>query len=152
MKEEENKDDIKEQQKKSEAQERQAEREELRRIVEEQAREDELPLSTEFTLKKILGGEFLTAKLLRKQIWLVMLIMAFTIVYVSNRYSCDQQRIEIAKLTKELEEAKLKSMSSASELTEVSRESNVLEMLRLNKDSVLHIPTQPPYIINVPEQ
>ena len=81
-----------------------------------------------------------------------MLIMAFTIVYVSNRYSCDQQRIEISKLTKDLEEAKLKSMSSASELTEMSRESNVLEMLRMNKDSVLHIPTQPPYIINVPEQ
>lgn len=127
-------------------------REELRRIVQEQAREDELPLSTDFTLKKILGGEFLTAKLLRQQIWLVLLIVAFTIVYISNRYSCDQQRIEISKLTKELEEAKFKAMSSTSEFTEVSRESNVLEMLRKNKDSVLHIPTQPPYIINVPEQ
>lgn len=127
-------------------------REELRRIVQEQAREDELPLSTDFTLKKILGGEFLTAKLLRQQIWLVLLIVAFTIVYISNRYSCDQQRIEISKLTKELEEAKFKAMSSTSEFTEVSRESNVLEMLRRNKDSVLHIPTQPPYIINVPEQ
>lgn len=127
-------------------------KEELRRIVEEQAREDELPLSSDFTLRKILGGEFLTAKLLRQQIWLVLLIMAFTIVYIANRYSCDQQRIEISKLTKELEEAKFKAMSSTSELTEVSRESNVLEMLRQNKDSVLHIPTQPPYIINVPEQ
>lgn len=133
-------------------QEAQEAREELRRIVQEQAREDELPLSTDFTLKKILGGEFLTAKLLRQQIWLVLLIVAFTIVYISNRYSCDQQRIEISKLTKELEEAKFKAMSSTSEFTEVSRESNVLEMLRKNKDSVLHIPTQPPYIINVPEQ
>lgn len=152
MKEEDTEKDKKEQQISPETQEQQAEREELRRIVEEQAREDELPLSAEFTLKKILGGEFLNARLLRKQIWLVMLIMAFTIVYVSNRYSCDQQRIEISKLTKDLEEAKLKSMSSASELTEMSRESNVLEMLRMNKDSVLHIPTQPPYILNVPEQ
>lgn len=127
-------------------------KEELRRIVQEQAREDELPFSADFTLKKILGGEFLTTKLLRQQIWLVLLIVGFTIVYISNRYSCDQQRIEISKLTKELEEAKFKAMSSTSELTEVSRESNVLEMLRLNKDSVLHIPNQPPYIINVPEQ
>ena len=61
-------------------QEAQEAREELRRIVQEQAREDELPLSTDFTLKKILGGEFLTAKLLRQQIWLVLLIVAFTIV------------------------------------------------------------------------
>ena len=65
MKEEETKKDIKEQQASAEEQEQQAEREELRRIVEEQAREDELPLSAEFTLKKILGGEFLNAKLLR---------------------------------------------------------------------------------------
>lgn len=144
--------DAKSEKENKKALEMQEAREELRRIVEEQAREDELPLSAEFTLKKILGGEFLTAKLLRKQIWLIMLVMAFTIVYVANRYSCDQQRIEISKLTKDLEEAKLKAMSSASELTEMSRESNVLEMLRMNKDSVLHIPTQPPYIINIPEQ
>lgn len=135
-----------------ESKEKDEAREELRRIVQEQAREDELPLSADFTLKKILGGEFLTTKLLRQQIWLALLIMGFTIVYISNRYSCDQQRIEISKLTKELEEAKFKAMSSASEITEVSRESNVLEMLQENKDSVLHIPTQPPYIINVPEQ
>ena len=127
-------------------------REELKRLVEEQAREDERPLSADFTLRKILGGEFLTAKILRQQIWLIMLIVAFTIVYISNRYSCDKQRIEIAKLTKELEEAKFKAMSSTSDLTEVSRESNVLQMLQQNKDSVLHIPSQPPYIINVVEQ
>ena len=79
-------------------------------------------------------------------------MVGFTIIYISNRYSCDKQRIEIARLNKELEEAKFKAMSSTSDLTEVSRESNVLEMLRQNKDSVLHIPSQPPYIINVPEQ
>ncbi len=125
---------------------------ELKRLVEEQAREDERPLSANFTLRKILGGEFLTAKILRQQLGLIMLVVAFTIVYISNRYSCDKQRIEIAKLSKELEEARFRAMSSTSDLTEVSRESNVLEMLRQNKDSVLHIPSQPPYIINVPEQ
>ena len=125
---------------------------ELKRLVEEQAREGERPLSANFTLRKILGGEFLTAKILRQQLGLIMLVVAFTIVYISNRYSCDKQRIEIAKLSKELEEARFRAMSSTSDLTEVSRESNVLEMLRQNKDSVLHIPSQPPYIINVPEQ
>ena len=127
-------------------------RQELKRLVEEQAREDERPLAGEFKLAKILGGEFLTAKIIRQQLWLILLVVGFTIIYISNRYSCDKQRIEIARLNKELEEAKFKAMSSTSDLTEVSRESNVLEMLRQNKDSVLHIPSQPPYIINVPEQ
>lgn len=124
----------------------------LQRMVKEQAREDEQPHSTEFNLKKILGGEFLTARVLRDQIWLILLIVGFTIVYISNRYSCDKQRIRISRLTKELEEARFKAMSSNSDITEISRESNVLEMLRQNKDSVLHIPSQPPYIINVPEE
>lgn len=127
-------------------------KEELKRIVEEIAREDERPMSANFTLKKILGGEFLTAKLLRQQAGLIVLVMFFVIVYISNRYSCDQQRITISKLDKELEEAKFKAMTTSSELTKISRESNVLQMLQNNKDSVLHIPSQPPYIINVPEQ
>lgn len=127
-------------------------KEELRRIVEEIAREDERPMSANFTLKKILGGEFLTAKLLRQQAGLIVLVMFFVIVYISNRYSCDQQRITISKLDKELEEAKFRAMTTSSELTKISRESNVLQMLQNNKDSVLHIPSQPPYIINVPEQ
>ena len=127
-------------------------RQELKRLVEGQAREDERPLAGEFKLAKILGGDFLTAKSIRQQLWLILLVVGFTIIYISNRYSCDKQRIEIARLNKELEEAKFKAMSSTSDLTEVSRESNVLEMLRQNKDSVLHIPSQPPYIINVPEQ
>ena len=38
-----------------------------------------------------------------------------------------------------------------SQLTEKSRESNVMEILKTNQDSVLKIAKQPPYIINIPE-
>lgn len=124
----------------------------LQESFEQQAREDEQQQSSSFTLRKILGGDFLTARVLRQQIWLILLIVMFTMVYISNRYSCDQKLIEIDKLNRELEDAKFRALSSSSELTERSRESNVLEMLKNNKDSVLKIPSQPPYIINVPEQ
>lgn len=127
-------------------------RKELKRIVEEIAREDERPMSSNFSLKKILGGEFLQAKIIKQYKWLIVIIVGFMIVYVSNRYSCDQKRIQISKLNKELEEAKFRAMTTTSELTKISRESNVLQMLQNCKDSVLHIPNQPPYIINVPEQ
>lgn len=43
--------------------------------------------------------------------------------------------------------AKYKALSSSSTLTERYRESRVLELLRQNKDSLLHIAEQPPYII-----
>ena len=53
---------------------------------------------------------------------------------------------------KELKDAKYKALSSDSKLTEESRQSNVLEMLKNNKDSTLKMPTQPPYIITVPDK
>ncbi len=127
-------------------------RSELQNAIREQAREDEQEQSRNFTLRKILGGDFLTARMIRQQIGLILLIVFFTIIYISNRYSCDKDLIEIDRLNKELQDAKFKALSSSSELTERCRESNVLQMLKNNKDSTLKIPSQPPYIINIPEK
>lgn len=71
---------------------------------------------------------------------------------MSNRYSCQKDLLEINELNEQLKDAKYKALASSSKLTEMCRESNVLEMLKNNKDSVLHIANQPPYIINVPEE
>ena len=112
--------------------------------------EEDAPLAAGFTLRNILGGDFLTAEVIRKQIGLIILIAFITMIYVSNRYSCQQDMLEIEELKEELKDAKYKALASTSELTEMCRESNVLEMLKNNEDSLLHIPTQPPYIINIP--
>lgn len=125
--------------------------ESLKEAIAKQAIEDEAPLSSSFTLRKILGGDILTAQVIRRQIWLIVLVVFFIIIYISNRYSIQQDIIEIDQLQEELQNAKYKALSSSSQITERNRESNVLKMLQNNKDSVLHIATQPPYIINVPE-
>ena len=125
--------------------------ESFKEAIAKQAIEDEAPLSSSFTLRKILGGDILTAQVIRRQIWLIVLVVFFIIIYISNRYSIQQDMIEIDQLQEELQNAKYKALSSSSQITEKSRESNVLDMLKNNKDSVLHIATQPPYIINVPE-
>ena len=52
-------------------------RKELKRIVEEIAREDERPMSSNFSLKKILGGEFLQAKIIKQYKWLIVIIVGF---------------------------------------------------------------------------
>ena len=103
------------------------------------------------TLRTILGGDFLTAEMVRHQIWLIILVVVFAIVYVAFRYQCQQDLITIDKKEKELLDAKYKALSSSSTLTEKCRESHVLDALKNNKDSVLKISDQPPYIINVPE-
>ena len=79
-----------------------------------------------------------------------MVVVLFIIIYISNRYSVQKDLIEIDRLQKELSDAKYRSLSSSSQLTERSRESHVLEILKTNKDSVLKISSRPPFIINVP--
>lgn len=125
---------------------------ELKDVIALQATEEEAPLSSNLTLTKILGGDILTAQFIRRQIWLIILVVGFMIVYIANRYSVQKDLIELDQLQRELQDAKYKALSSSSQITEKSRESNVLDMLKNNKDSILHIATQPPYIINVPEE
>ena len=124
----------------------------IKAAIEEQAREDEQPQSSNFTLRKILGGDILSTRLLRNNIWLIITAVIFTIVYISNRYSVQKYLIEIDKLQKELEDAKYRALSSSSQLTEKTRESHILEILKTRKDSVLKMSDRPPYIIDVPEK
>lgn len=124
----------------------------LKEVIAKQAIEEEASESSSFTLRKILGGDILTAQIIRRQIWLVILNVFFVIIYISNRYNIQNDIIELDKLQKELQDTKYKALSTSSQITEKSRESNVLDMLKNNKDSVLHIATQPPYIINIPEE
>lgn len=120
----------------------------LRQSVSE---EDEIPTSS-LTLRTILGGDILYAEMLRKQLWLIVLIVLFTIIYVAFRYQCQQDMLTIDKMETELKDAKYKALSSSSTLTERCRESHVLDILKNNKDSLLKASDQPPYIINVPEE
>ena len=126
--------------------------EKIKAAIEEQAREDEQPQSSNFTLRKILGGDILSARLLRNNIWLIITIVFFTIVYISNRYSVQKCLIDLDKLRNELDDAKYRALSSSSQLTEKTRESHILEILKTRKDSVLKMSDRPPYIIDVPEK
>lgn len=147
---------TKEEEKRKEEEERWEEEEAevkiLKAAIAEQAREDEQPQSSNFTLRKILGGDILSAHILRNNIWLIIVIVGFIIVYISNRYSVQKYLLEIDKLNTELEDAKYRALSSSSQLTEKSRESHILELLKNRKDSVLKMSDRPPYIINVPEK
>lgn len=124
----------------------------LKEVLIEQAIEGEAPASAKFTLKKVLGGDILSTKTIRDQIWVFLLIAVFMIGYIANRYRIQKNLLEIDRLNTMLQDAKYKALSSSSQLTEKSRESHVLDMLKNNKDSVLKIPSQPPYIVNVPEK
>lgn len=121
-------------------------------MVKERATEGDSKPNAATNLRSIINGDMLNAKVVRNQIGVFFLITFFVFIYISNRYACQRNLVKINKLTKDLTDAKFRALSSTSELTEKSRESRVLDMLRACQDSTLHIASQPPYIITVPKE
>lgn len=60
---------------KEEPQQQEAPQASLKEVIAKQAIEEEASGSSSFTLRKILGGDILTAQIIRRQIWLVILIV-----------------------------------------------------------------------------
>jgi hypothetical protein len=121
----------------------------LQQIKEQASEDDKAPTGT-LTLRQIVGGDYLLT-LARHYVWLIMLVVVLTCVYVGVRYQCQQDVIKISNLERELVDAKFRAMSSSSNLTELCRQSNVLKVLSENEDNKLIMPEQPPYIIPVDE-
>lgn len=122
----------------------------FKKAINEQAREDERSHSASLSLMKILGGDILSSQFFRQNVWLMILIAVFVVVYISVRYSVQKELLEIDQLYSRLDDAKYRALSSSSQLTEECRESHVLSILKSSKDSVIKMAEQPPYIINVP--
>ena len=118
--------------------------------MKEQISEDDDAPSGSLTLRQIVGGDYLLT-MVRNYVWLIMLVVALTIVYVAVRYQCQQDVIRISQMEKELTDAKYKAMASSTNLTEMCRQGNVLNVLRENNDTLLKMPTQPPFIVPVGE-
>ena len=119
--------------------------------IKENVHEDDPRPAQALTFRSILGGDILTGEMVRSHIWLFVFIVVIATAYVGIRYQCQQDVIAIDRLNNELTDAKYKASASSSTLTEKCRESHVLEILKQNRDSLLHIADQPPYIIYVPE-
>lgn len=57
----------------------------LSQIIEEHATEDDMQFTKNFTLSQIVGGDILSAAAIRRQIWLILLITLFIVLYITNR-------------------------------------------------------------------
>ena len=104
------------------------------------------------SLREILGGDILTAGWLRRQMGLILLCTFFAIIYITNRYSAEQEMIEIEKLKTELTEVRYRALTRSSELTVKTRQSQIEKSLRQTPDSVLQSPKEPPFLIKYPKR
>lgn len=115
-------------------------------VAEQPAKENTKKTTKGMSFKSILGGDILASGFFRRQTKLIVLIMVFIIFYISNRYSCQQQMIEIDRLKKALTDIKYDALTRSSELMEKSRQSRIEEYIS-DKESDLQTSTNPPYVI-----
>ena len=98
-------------------------------------------------LSFVLGGSILTTKWLRKQIlWLVM-VVALTMLYVSNRYYAQKQEVHIQHLKRELKENHYNAMARAAQLMRLYRRSTIIEHLKNIPGNDLIMPPKQPAVI-----
>ena len=88
---------------------------------------------------------------LRRQVYLLILIVILTILYIDNRYSSQQELIEIDRLKKELTDIKYDALTISSELTEKSRQSRIEEYISA-EGRQLQTAATPPFLIKEEEE
>lgn len=110
--------------------------------------EDDDSTQINVSLRTILGGDLLAGRWFRRQFGYILLLVAIAIVYVANRYACQQEMIDRINLSDTLLDARYKALTRSSELLERTLRSHVEESLA---DSTLRTPTTPPYLLKIEE-
>lgn len=108
--------------------------------------EEEFNLRNGLTLRAILGGDILAGAWFRRHFWYIVLIIVICLLYVGNRYACQQQMIEGTHLADTLLDRRYKALTLSGQLKEMTRRSSVEEHLA---DTTLHTSTTPNYNLPV---
>ena len=92
----------------------------------------------------MMGGNYLTGAWLRRNIGFILLLIVMVILYISNRYNCQQAMLEEKQLNDTLLDRRYKALTARSQLQEYTLRSNVEENLA---DSTLHTAREAVYTI-----
>ena len=88
----------------------------------------------DLSLATILAGDALAGSWVKRNWLYLIFLLILILVYVSNRYACQQEQIETKKLNEELSDIRYKVLTTSSELRKHSRASIIEQHL---KDSTL---------------
>lgn len=107
--------------------------------------EDEEEKALELSMRNFFSGDLL-ARWVRRNVWFVLLLLMFLLIYVSNRYAVQQEMIERDRLTDTLLDRRYKALTSSSQLMERTLRSNIERSL---EDSALGTPVEASYVLQV---
>lgn len=82
------------------------------------------------TVRSVLDGTFFYKGLIKKNLAYIVFCTLLLIFYIGNRYKCEEQLTEIAKLEKEINDLRYESITTSAELMSVSRQSEVSRLVK----------------------
>lgn len=101
---------------------------------------------SKITFASILGGDMLGGQWFRKQFWFIVMITTMIIVYVSNRYYCQQEMLESKALGDTLQDRRYKALTRSSQLKEKTLRSKIEASLQ---DTTLQTANTPSFNLKV---
>ncbi len=99
----------------------------------------------------ILSGSVLTEDFFVKNTFFIGVVLILMVLYISNRYNYIEQMSKIESLQKELKDAKYEYQTVSSQLTAISRQSQVIKQVEQDQLG-LEISSKPSYEINSREE
>lgn len=95
--------------------------------------------------KEVMGGKYLTGDWLRRNVWYILLLVGMCLIYVSNRYKCQQVIVDNRKVSDSLFDYRCKAYTARTIYTEMIQRRNVEKNLT---DTTLHTATTPIYVVD----
>lgn len=98
----------------------------------------------------VLSGSVLTEDFFVKNTVFIAVVLVLMVLYISSRYNYIEQMSKIESLQKELKDAKYEYQTVSSQLTAVSRQSQVIKLVEQDQLG-LEISSKPSYEIDAKE-
>ena len=98
------------------------------------------------TLRSILGGDILSGEWFQKQLGYILMLTFMVIIYISNRYACQQEIIETKNLNDTLLDRRYKALTRSAQLKESTRRSRIEQTL---EDSAIQTAVIPSFYLKV---
>lgn len=94
--------------------------------------------------REVMGGKYLTGAWLQRNLKYVLMLIVMVLIYISNRYYCQQAMLEGKQLTDTLMDRRYKALTVRSQLLEQTLRSNVEENLA---DSTIRVAVVPSFVV-----
>ena len=110
----------------------------------EKSEDTKKQITTGAFIKELLSGSMVSEKIILQNLGYVALVTLLLAVYIGNRFHAERITRETTKLLREVKDLRAESLSTSADLMYVSRQSEVIRLVREKGINLEELKT-PPY-------